>query len=129
MGSGGVCGRGEGRGGFCLVCIYHNQKMHVYLIYFYLFLPIMLFLHLFLFIQYFSFVVFSSVLSLVPFSYIFFFPFIFYTFSCLTNGVSPTLFHLFSSFHTNIAIFTTTKYGEMLIPYMVLGLEPMTFRI
>ena len=34
MGGGGVCGRGVGVGAFCLVCIFHNQKMHVYLIYF-----------------------------------------------------------------------------------------------
>ena len=33
MGGGGVCGRGEGWGAFCLVCIFHNQKMHVYLIF------------------------------------------------------------------------------------------------
>ena len=33
MGGGGVCGRGEKGGAFCLVCIFHNQKMHVYLIY------------------------------------------------------------------------------------------------
>ena len=32
MGGGGVCGRGEKGGAFCLVCIFHNQKMHVYLI-------------------------------------------------------------------------------------------------
>jgi len=32
MGGGGVCGRGVGVGAFCWVCIYHNQKMHVYLI-------------------------------------------------------------------------------------------------
>ena len=33
MGGGGVCGRGEKGGAFCSVCIFHNQKMHVYLIY------------------------------------------------------------------------------------------------
>jgi len=32
MGGGGVCGRGEKGGAFCSVCIFHNQKMHVYLI-------------------------------------------------------------------------------------------------
>ena len=32
MGGGGVCGRGEKGGVFCSVCIFHNQKMHVYLI-------------------------------------------------------------------------------------------------
>ena len=32
MGGGRVCGRGEGGGVFCSVCIFHNQKMHVYLI-------------------------------------------------------------------------------------------------
>jgi len=32
MGGGGVCGRGEKGGAFCLVCIFHNHKMHVYLI-------------------------------------------------------------------------------------------------
>ena len=32
MGGGGVCGRGEKVGAFCSVCIFHNQKMHVYLI-------------------------------------------------------------------------------------------------
>ena len=32
MGDGGVYGRGEGGGAFCLVCIFHNLKMHVYLI-------------------------------------------------------------------------------------------------
>ena len=37
MGGGGVCGRGEKGGAFCSVCIFHNQKMHVYLIYFCLF--------------------------------------------------------------------------------------------
>ena len=29
---GGVCGRGEGGAVFCSVCIFHNQKMHIYLI-------------------------------------------------------------------------------------------------
>ena len=33
MGGVGVCGRGEKGGAFCWVCIFHNQKMHVYLIY------------------------------------------------------------------------------------------------
>ena len=33
MGGGGVCGRGEKGGAFCSVCIFHNQKMHVYLIF------------------------------------------------------------------------------------------------
>ena len=32
MGGGGVCGRGEKGGAFCSVCIFHNQKMHVFLI-------------------------------------------------------------------------------------------------
>ena len=32
IGGGGVCGRGEKGGVFCSVCIFHNQKMHVYLI-------------------------------------------------------------------------------------------------
>ena len=32
IGGGGVCGRGEKGGAFCSVCIFHNQKMHVYLI-------------------------------------------------------------------------------------------------
>ena len=32
MGGDGVCGRGEKGGAFSLVCIFHNQKMHVYLI-------------------------------------------------------------------------------------------------
>ena len=34
MGGGGVCGRGEKGGAFCSVCIFHNQKMHVYLIFY-----------------------------------------------------------------------------------------------
>ena len=33
MGGAGVCGRGEKGGAFCSVCIFHNQKMHVYLIF------------------------------------------------------------------------------------------------
>ena len=33
MGGGGVCGRGEKGGAFCSVCIFHNKKMHVYLIF------------------------------------------------------------------------------------------------
>ena len=33
MGGGGVCGRGEKGGAFCSVCIFQNQKMHVYLIF------------------------------------------------------------------------------------------------
>ena len=32
MAGGGVCGRGETGGAFCSVCIFHNQKIHVYLI-------------------------------------------------------------------------------------------------
>ena len=33
-----MCGRGEGGGAFCSVCIFHNQKMHFYLILFVLYL-------------------------------------------------------------------------------------------
>ena len=33
MGGGGVCGNVEGGGAFCLVCIFHNQNMHDYLIF------------------------------------------------------------------------------------------------
>ena len=33
MGGGGVCGRGVGVSAFCSVYIFHNHKMHVYLIY------------------------------------------------------------------------------------------------
>ena len=33
IGGGGVCGWGEKGGAFCSVCIFHNQKMHVYLIF------------------------------------------------------------------------------------------------
>ena len=44
MGGGGVCGRGEKGVAFCSVCIFHNQKMHIYLIYFCLFNQIIPFL-------------------------------------------------------------------------------------
>ena len=33
MGGGGVWGRGEKGGAFCSVCIFHSQKMHIYLIF------------------------------------------------------------------------------------------------
>ena len=39
---------------------------------------------------------------------------------------SRPLFRLFSSFHTNVRIFTTNKCEKMSIQYMVLGFEPMT---
>ena len=37
------------------------------------------------------------------------------------------VFHLFSSFQTNITIFTANKCQLMSIQYMVLGFEPTTF--
>ena len=42
-------------------------------------------------------------------------------------GHPRPLYSLFSSFPTNITIFTTNKCEKISIHYMVLGFEPMTF--
>ena len=46
----------------------------------------------------------------------------------LKMGHPRPLFRLFSSFHTDITIFTTNICEKMNIQYMVLGFEPTTFR-
>ena len=42
-------------------------------------------------------------------------------------GHSRPLFHLFSSFQTNITIITANKCDKMSIQYLVLGFEPTNF--